>query len=107
MKLKRMHLKLKDKEEDFISKRNIEEHRLRRSHSRSKRDSSPKQTNYNSLSTAPKIPSRKAMVSQPSATLNVDSASKSKQSEHSKSSQQFEVIASQYEEMIKVKNKDL
>jgi hypothetical protein len=47
------------------------------------------------------------MVSQPSSTLNVDSASKSKQSEHSKSSQQFEVIASQYEEMIKVKNKDL
>ena len=39
--------------------------------------------------------------------MDSHSASKSKVSDHSKSSQQFEQIASKYEEMIKVKSKDL
>lgn len=85
-KLKRLQLKIKDKEEEYRSNRIIQEHRSKRSSSRTKRDTSPKQTYYNSVTSAPKIPIRK-VNSQLSPPPNIDSASRSKGSDMLKSSQ--------------------
>lgn len=97
---------LKDKEEESRSIKNIAEHRIKRSISRSKRDS-PRNNTHSSV---PRAPTRKNLAAQPTPnTLAVDnsSGSKSKQSDVSKSSVKFEQIAVQYEEMIKEKNKTL
>jgi len=58
---------------------------------------------YNSL---PRNPRKTATTHQPPA-VETPSATKSKQSDNSKSSMQFEQIASKYEEMIKTKTKEL
>lgn len=50
----------------------------------------------------PKMPSKRVNQS-----LSIPNDSKSKQSEQSKSSQQFEEIATQYQEMIKTKTKEV
>ena len=101
-KLRRLQLVIKDKDEEFRSLRNISEHRYQRSRSR-KRDASPMTPNYNSL---PRNPRKTVTSHQPQPVVTeVPSAAKSKQSDNSKSSMQFEQIASKYEEMIKTKTK--
>lgn len=100
-RLKKLQHVIKDKHEETRSIRNISEHRIKRSHSRSKRDASPRTTPNTSL---PRNPVRKNMLSQQPASVESFSASKSKVSDNSKaSSMQFEVIATKYEEMIKNK----
>jgi hypothetical protein len=89
-KLRRLQLVIKDKDEEFRSLRNINEHRYKRSHSR-KRDASPMTPTYNSL---PRNPRKTATSHQPAT--EIPSASKSKHSDNSKSSMQFEQIASKY-----------
>ena len=90
-KIRKLQLKLKDQQEEFRSSRNISEMRNQRSRSRSKRRPSPK---TQSLGVAPKMPTKRAVSSIVAASpQNVDTSAKSKQSEVSRSSQQFEVIA--------------
>jgi hypothetical protein len=106
-KLKRLQLKIKDKEEENRSNRIIMEHRSRRSNSKSRKETSPKQAYYNTVVSAPKIPIMKKTNTQVVASpSNLDSSSKSKGTDIAKSSQEFSVIASGYEEMIKVKNRE-
>jgi hypothetical protein len=85
-KLKRLQMELKDREEEYVSKRNIEVNRMRRQHSKSKRALSPKGGNYDSIVSGQRISGRKRDVVQGSPP-NVKSTSKSKQSEISKSNQ--------------------
>ena len=53
----------------------------------------------------PRNPRKTVTGIQPPPAVEIVSASKSKQSDNSKSSMQFEQIASKYEEMIKTKTK--
>jgi hypothetical protein len=83
-RLKKLHLKEKDQEYAQRSRKLIEEHRSKRSHSRSRKDGSPRQ-NYNSMSSMPRMPNKRANQS-----LNFpNDPPRSKQSEQSRSSQQF------------------
>jgi len=59
---------------------------MRRIQSKSKRNPSPKEANYNSIISAPKIMPKKSLIQQGSPP-NAKSTSKSKQSDLSKSNQ--------------------
>ena len=61
-KLRKLHLMVKDKEEESRSIKNISQHRLKRSISRTKKDNSPR--NNNSYSSVPRGPNRKNTTGQ-------------------------------------------
>lgn len=97
---------IKDKGEENRSAKNIQEHRKKRSTSRNKRQQSPINPNY--YKSLPRGPRRNLMTQpQPMNQNDSSSASKSKISDQSKSSIKFQQIATQYEDMIKTKNKEL
>ena len=64
-KLKKLQHVIKDKHEETRSIRNISEHRIKRSHSRSKRDASPRTTPNTSV---PRNPVRKNILTQQQAS---------------------------------------